>query len=88
LIVTYEEQILSHLRAFFDDEDHPYIRNVRLDGTSLFVTFFDKHIDQDRDEVIDIYKDGFNTTGRDYPEGVAALIGTFIDEQALAKRKT
>jgi hypothetical protein len=86
-VETYEEQILRHLRNFFDDGDHPYVKNVRLDGTRITVTFFDKHIGKDRDEAIDIYKD-FNDSGHDYPEGVAARFGTFIDEQALAKRKT
>jgi hypothetical protein len=68
---TYEEQVVRHLRDFFDDDDHPYVKSVELEGTTMTVTFYDKHIGKDRDEVIDIYTD-FNDSGRDYPWGVAS----------------
>jgi hypothetical protein len=83
---TYEQQVVKYLRAMFDDGDHPYVKNVQLEGTTITVTFYDRHIGKDRDEVIDIYDKDLNESGHNYPWGVASRIGTYIDEEALAAR--
>jgi hypothetical protein len=84
---TYEQQVVRHLRDFFDDGNHPYVKNVQLEGTTITIMFYDKHIGMNRDEDFDIYDEGLNTSGHDYPEPVASMIGTHVDEEALAARK-
>jgi hypothetical protein len=85
-VETYEEQVVRYLRAMFDDGDHPYVKDVQLEGKMITVTFYDKHIGKDRVETFDVYDD-YNDSGYDYPGAVASRIGTRIDEHALAHRK-
>jgi hypothetical protein len=37
--------------GFFDDGDHPYVKNVRHEGTKITVTFYDQFIGKDRDKL-------------------------------------
>jgi hypothetical protein len=36
-VETYEEQVARHLRAMFDDGDHPYVKDVQLEGKMITV---------------------------------------------------
>jgi hypothetical protein len=85
---TYEQQVLKGVQDFFKTGNFSYVKDIRLDlPRTITVTFFDKHIGKDRDEVFDIYDEGINTSGRDYPESVGTMIGTHVMEEAEAAKK-
>jgi hypothetical protein len=86
-VETYEEQVLRGLHDFFKSGEFSYVKSVRLDGKTITVTFFDKHVGKDRTEDFDIYDEDLNESGHNYPESVGTRIGVYVMEEAEAARK-
>jgi hypothetical protein len=84
---AYEQQVLKGVQDFFKTGDFSYVKDVRLEGTTIYVTFFDKHIGEDRTEDFDIYDEDLNESGHNYPESVGTRIGIYVMEEAEASKK-
>jgi hypothetical protein len=87
--MEYAEQVIEGIRQYFNKGDHDYVQDIRLhdDKRTITVTFYDWQSDSIRDMEFDIYDDGLNTSGHDYPEAVGALIAIHVDEEEGAVRR-
>jgi hypothetical protein len=83
----YEEKVVQGIWDWFDDGEHDYVKDIRLEGTTITVTFFDRQSGKIRDMDFDVYDEGLNTSGRDYPEAVGAMIAIHVDEEEGAVRR-
>ena len=79
--------LLNGILDWFDDGEHDYVKDIRLDGTMITVTFYDRQSGKIRDMDFDLYDEGLNTSGYDYPEAVGAMIATHVDEEEGAVRR-
>jgi hypothetical protein len=53
----------------------------------VIVTFFDRQSGKIRDMDFDVYDEGLNTSGHDYPEAVGAMIAIHVNEEEGAVRR-
>ena len=84
---VHEEKVVEGIREWFDDSEHDYVKDIRLDGTTITVTFYDRQSGKIRDMDFDVYDEGLNTSGHDYPEAVGAMIAIHVDEEEGAVRR-
>jgi hypothetical protein len=84
--MTYAEQIVEELRKDFEHWKMDYVRDTKLDGTQITVSFYDKHDDAVRSLSWDIYDKELNESGENHPWAVADMIRIYVNEEAEAKR--
>jgi hypothetical protein len=80
----YETRVIRGAWDWF--EDMTYIKDVRIRGESLAVSFRDPQSGEARTLSLDIYEPAFNNSGHDEPEAVGRLIAIHVEEEAGAIR--
>lgn len=80
----YETRVIRG--AWYWLGDMTYIKDVRIRGESLVVSFRDPQSGEPRTLSLGIYEPAFNNSGHDEPEAVGRLIAIHVEEEAEAVR--